>query len=436
MALLNKFALYWQGRHTILLLFFSHCLAVYPTRENCCVLDERFGEYCPTTCGVYDFYNQYKSGVDRDLNILESQMQQITNRTTTSQQLISNIKSGNQMPQKASQDNYVKKITSMLEDMMRFERIISTREAEIQELQDLLNSNALRITSLKQKAFALDETCKEPCRDTVKISEITGKDCQDVANKGARETGLYYIKPQNAKERFLVLCKIDQYGNGWTVLQRRLDGSVDFRKSWIQYKEGFGYLSPTDTTEFWIGNERMSLITQQTGYPYVLRIELKDWSGVTRYADYSGFKVQPETDKYRLRYSYFVEGEAGDAFDGFDFGDDPSDKTFTFHNGMQFSTWDNDNDKYEGNCAQQDGSGWWMNRCHAGHLNGKYYQNGRYSAQDAGPDGFDNGIIWATWHDRWYSLKETTMQLIPSNRYPIGAGQQQFIKDGKTRGDM
>lgn len=77
---------------------------------------------------------------------------------------------------------------------------------------------------------------------------------------------------------------------------------------------------------------------------------------------------------YRLTYGYYFGGDAGDAFDGFDFGDDPSDKFYTSHNGMQFSTYDKDNDKYDGNCAQQDGSGWWMNRCHAAHLNGKYYQ--------------------------------------------------------------
>lgn len=84
--------------------------------------------------------------------------------------------------------------------------------------------------------------------------------------------------------------------------------------------------------------------------------------------------MKDESDKYRMTYAYFIGGDAGDAFDGYDFGDDSSDKFFTSHNGMQFSTWDNDNDKFEGNCAEQDGSGWWMNKCHAGHLNGIYYQ--------------------------------------------------------------
>lgn len=98
------------------------------------------------------------------------------------------------------------------------------------------------------------------------------------------------------------------------------------------------------------------------------------WSSSSRYADYTMFRVGAETDNYRLTYGYYFGGDAGDAFDGFDFGDDPSDKFYTSHNGMQFSTFDKDNDKYDGNCAQQDGSGWWMNRCHAAHLNGKYYQ--------------------------------------------------------------
>lgn len=38
------------------------------------------------------------------------------------------------------------------------------------------------------------------------------------------------------------------------------------------------------------------------------------------------FRVGPESDKYRLTYAYFIGGDAGDAFDGYDFGDDPSDK--------------------------------------------------------------------------------------------------------------
>lgn len=64
---------------------------------------------------------------------------------------------------------------------------------------------------------------------------------------------------------------------------QRLDGSVDFKKNWIQYKEGFGHLSPSGTTEFWLGNEKIHLISMQSAIPYALRIQLKDWNGRTRY---------------------------------------------------------------------------------------------------------------------------------------------------------
>lgn len=96
-------------------------------------------------------------------------------------------------------------------------------------------------------------------------------------------------------------------------------------------------------------------------------------TSLVRYADYATFKIGPEIDAYRLTYAYYFGGDAGDAFDGFDFGDDPSDKFYTSHNGMQFSSPDKDNDKFHQNCALEEGSGWWMNRCHAAHLNGKYY---------------------------------------------------------------
>lgn len=45
-------------------------------------------------------------------------------------------------------------------------------------------------------------------------------DCQDVANKGATISGLYYVKPATAPQQFLVYCEIDSFGRGFTVIQR------------------------------------------------------------------------------------------------------------------------------------------------------------------------------------------------------------------------
>ena len=59
---------------------------------------------------------------------------------------------------------------------------------------------------------------------------------------------------------------------------------MDFNRNWVPYREGFGYLSPDDTTDFWLGLEKMHLLTNSVTLPYVLRIEMVDWMGNKKYS--------------------------------------------------------------------------------------------------------------------------------------------------------
>ncbi|XP_056000515.1 uncharacterized protein LOC125655428 isoform X2 [Ostrea edulis] len=50
-------------------------------------------------------------------------------------------------------------------------------------------------------------------------------------------------------QMFLANC-MNSTGHIWTMIQRRVDGSVNFYRGWAEYKSGFGDLN----SEFWIGD--------------------------------------------------------------------------------------------------------------------------------------------------------------------------------------
>ncbi|XP_076877727.1 uncharacterized protein fgl2b isoform X2 [Brachyhypopomus gauderio] len=200
-------------------------------------------------------------------------------------------------------------------------------------------------------------------------------DCSDL--KKNMTTGVYSMTRVGSKHTsFHVFCDMEASGGGWTVIQRRLDGTISFNRTWDDYKKGFGHL----TGEFWLGNDKIHWLT--TTRAMVLRIELEDLDGVKEFAQYDDFYVANESLKYQLTIGGY-SGTAGNAMQ--------ESKSFN-HNQKFFSTPDRDNDEYSsGSCAAYYASGWWFDACMAANLNGKYYQT-RYK-------GVRNGIFWGTWHN-------------------------------------
>ena len=171
-------------------------------------------------------------------------------------------------------------------------------------------------------------------------------------------------------------------GGGWTVFQRRMDGSVDFYRYWTDYQRGFGNLSG----EFWLGLDKIHRLTS-TGTE--LRVDLRDFESNSAYAQYSSFSVGDSASKYNLSVSGYG-GTAGDSLD--------------FQNGYQFSTRDQDNDAdSDSSCSELYKGGWWYSACHESNLNGLYHDGSHSSYAD--------GVNWYTWKGHYYSLKFTEMKV-------------------------
>ena len=116
---------------------------------------------------------------------------------------------------------------------------------------------------------------------------------------------MYTINPDGGKP-IQVFCDMTTDGGGWTVFQKRLDGSVDFYLKWESYKNGFGDLSG----EFWLGNDNLHRLTAADDV--MLRVDLEDFEGHITYAEYTNFNVADEADKYRLLIGGY-KGTAGDS---------------------------------------------------------------------------------------------------------------------------
>ncbi|KAI0210683.1 Ryncolin-1 [Lamellibrachia satsuma] len=249
------------------------------------------------------------------------------------------------------------------------------RQDSIEQLQQQFNDSleqqqeyVIKLEKMKENISTLEEDLRDlnkTCAlttSTIKPSP-TATDCADLKGEGYLASGVYDIRLVASNKIIKVYCDMTTDGGGWLVFQRRQDGSVDFFRDWVSYKDGFGDVSG----EFWL-----------------------DFEGATRYAVYSSFAVADENHKYRLSLGAY-SGTAGDSF--------------TRHAGQAFSTKDRDNDAFGEHCAQIRKGAWWYRTCIYSNLNGQYL-GGANTARAI-------GINWRHWHGYEYSLKKVEMKLRP-----------------------
>lgn len=121
-------------------------------------------------------------------------------------------------------------------------------------------------------------------------------DCNELKMSGVSVSGVYPVKLPNGLV-LNVYCDMDTDHGGWTLIQRRHDGSLNFTRNWDDYAFGFGNVN----TEFWLGNENIYTLTKDTNY--TLRIDLWDWEDQHVYAKYTFVSMT-----HTVQINHFLQG--------------------------------------------------------------------------------------------------------------------------------
>ncbi|XP_038581542.1 angiopoietin-2b isoform X2 [Micropterus salmoides] len=258
----------------------------------------------------------------------------------------------------------------------RYGRELQGLQGEKQQLQELLERQSRLVSQLQE----ISNMPKE---------EPPGfKDCAEILQSGVTESGIYDIRLPNSTQTVKVFCDMKTRGGGWTVLQHRRNGSVDFHRGWRDYKMGFGEPSG----EHWLGNDIIHKLT--SSQEYSLHVQLKDREGNEAFSHYDRFYIDGDDNNYSLH----TEGFSGTA----------GRTSSLTHTGTQFSTKDRDNDRCTCKCAQLASGGWWFEACGPSNLNGIYYPGSSSVVRY-------NGIKWYYWKGPNLMATMTTMMVRPAN---------------------
>ncbi|XP_016988569.1 fibrinogen-like protein 1 [Drosophila rhopaloa] len=258
---------------------------------------------------------------------------------------------------------------------------INTMEKTIQDLQSRLAISESKVKSKDEQISDLKnhiESLKKTISEGSNQEEFLPETCPLTGSNG-----IYQIKPRGM-ESFKVPCVAPT--PGWTVIQRRFDGSENFNRTWEDYKNGFGDIKG----EFFIGLEKIHILTSMQ--PHALYIKLGKVDGTNKYAKYDDFIIGSEEESYELKMLGRYSGTAEDSL--------------KYHEKSKFSTFDRDNDESDSNCAENHPGGWWFNKCAYSSLNGMYYKNGTRESNEK------YGILWGSMHEYDYNISLTSVEIL------------------------
>ncbi|KAM4709089.1 fibrinogen beta chain [Discoglossus pictus] len=400
-------------------------VVVYPDEGGCKHAYEEMGVMCPTGCELRTELLKQEKSVQGSVNDVRDKIETLATSSNNIYKYASlldrTVKERKKL--KAENQEVLNEYTSEVEESYVFikDHVDNNIPSNIRILRQVLENLRSKIQKLEATISTQVENCRSPCVSSCIIPVVSGKECEEIYRNGGETSEMYLIQPDGFFRPYKVYCDMTTEDGGWTVIQNRQDGSVGFGRTWDSYKSGFGNIAKNGGKpycdmpgEFWLGNEKISQLTNLG--PTEALFEMEDWDGAKVTAHYTGFLVQNEANKYQLSVSGY-KGNAGNALLDGATQLKGENRTMTIHNGMFFSTFDRDNDGWlhadpNKQCAKEDGGGWWYNRCHAVNPNGRYYWGGRYS-WDMAKHGTDDGVVWMNLKGSWYSMKKMSIKIRP-----------------------
>ncbi|KAI4471318.1 fibrinogen/tenascin/angiopoeitin [Holotrichia oblita] len=282
----------------------------------------------------------------KEISKLEVQMTETTSKVSALKEDQSNIRASMKAigvsvsNMKDKYDEEHKKLNYVMEDV------------DILKTSDTLQNSKLHNHILKAESQTVELNATKSTIHLVQELKTFEKEYKNIINKLPYDcnlvsgpSGVYLISPGEG-EPIMAHCD-----DGWTMIQKREDGSVNFNRNWNDYSNGFG----SATGEHWLGNRHLHALTRDNCTK--LQINMRDIYGKYWQANYDDFRVADYTMGFKLvvdRYS----GNASDALD--------------YQNRMEFSTVDNDRDISNTHCASNYEGGWWFSHCQHANLNGRY----------------------------------------------------------------
>ncbi|XP_058119924.1 fibrinogen-like protein A [Anopheles ziemanni] len=275
----------------------------------------------------------------------------------------------------ASEGNTRTKLEELKNHMIpKMDQIQETSLTELKKLgenKDIINL----LTRSMHNVTTNVETCSKTLEDHL-IDPV--RSCRQVT----KESGTYLFSLGKCSKPFEVFCEQNKLEGGWTVIQYRFDGSVDFYRNWTEYRNGFGKFDG----EFWLGLEYVHQITKNR--PHELVVEVKDFHGNYAYSKYDEFEIGDESEKYALKKLGTHSGTAEDSINN--------------HKNKKFTTFDRDNDETDNyNCAEIYHGAWWYDSCFQTHLNGRY----RNTTEDG------SAMVWYFFENDWRELSYSRMMI-------------------------